>query len=95
MKRIWIAIFLITLAVGLCVYEQYEVKEFCDKMEVLSKNEDLSGIKEYWRKANDRIYIFSSHDTLHTEPSSVFTTCEDADISPSAINSSSARRIMK
>ena len=64
MKRIWIAIFLITLAVGLCVYEQYEVKEFCDKMEALSQNEDLSGIKEYWRKTNDRIYIFSSHDTL-------------------------------
>lgn len=64
MKRIWIAILLISLAVGLCVYEQYEVREFCNTMESLAQSEDLSGIKDYWRKHNDKIYIFSSHDML-------------------------------
>ena len=38
---------------------------------------------------------FSSHAALHTDPSSVFKTCEDAGISPSAISASSALRIMK
>lgn len=64
MKRIWIALLLIGLAVGLCIYEQYEVKEFCDEMERLIQNEDLSEIKDYWRAQNDKIYIFSSHDML-------------------------------
>ena len=33
-------------------------------MESLAQSEDLSGIKDYWRKHNDKIYIFSSHDML-------------------------------
>lgn len=64
MKRIWIALLLIGFAVGICIYEQYEVKEFCDEMERLVQSEDLTGIKDYWRKHNDKIYIFSSHDML-------------------------------
>lgn len=64
MKRIWIAILLIGLSVGLCIYEQSEVKEFCNEIDTLAQNEDLPGIKEYWKKHNDRIYVFSSHDML-------------------------------
>lgn len=64
MKRIWIAIALLVMAIGICVYEQIEIREFYDTMEALIQNEEPSQIQEYWREQNDRIYIFSSHDML-------------------------------
>ncbi len=64
MKKIWIAIFLLITAIGLCTYEQIFIEDFCDKVVYMCEQGDADGIRKLWNEKNDIIYIFSEHDMV-------------------------------
>lgn len=80
MKRIWIAIILIGIAGGLCIFEQIYIREFCDTIIEYSERQDIEGIKTYWAKHNDTIYIFSHHSTLDSLGESIYILDDTDDI---------------
>ncbi len=71
MKRLWIAIAIIGIAIFLCVGEQLYVKSFCDEMNIIVSSaqndpgkENIQKIKKYWDKKNDILYSICQHDML-------------------------------
>lgn len=72
MKRVWIAIALIFVSIILCLWEQMEIKSFCDTVAALTSEEKIKNfpsdsareIKKLWDEKNDTLYSFSQHDLL-------------------------------
>lgn len=64
MKRIWIGIALIVIAISLCTYEQVFIRSFCKDLDSYIAQGNTTKIVELWEDKNDIMYVFSSHDTL-------------------------------
>lgn len=68
MKRVWIAIILISTSLFFSIWEQNEIKGFYEKVntycESTNQKEAISNIKNLWKEKNDILYAFSQHDLL-------------------------------
>jgi hypothetical protein len=64
MKRLWIAITFLAIAVGLCTSEQIFIKNVYNTINQYVDSADVEGLQEYWDKNNNLIFSFSEHSVL-------------------------------
>lgn len=68
MKKIWIAIALISISLGLCIWEQNEISSFCNTVDAYCQsenyNQSVKEITKLWNEKNNTLYAFSQHDLL-------------------------------
>ncbi len=64
MKRIWIAIAFLTLAIGICTTEQIYLEKTYTTINQFVDEGKSDEIVQYWKKRNDILYAFSDHKVL-------------------------------
>lgn len=79
MKRIWIAIVFLAIAIGTGIGEQVYIEKTYTTINEMLDNEDTDELVDYWHRRNNIIYAFSDHKVLDTltEAINELETAED------------------
>lgn len=64
MKRIWIAVVLLSISIGICTAEQIYLERTYTQINKMVDEQNTDEIVEYWKKKNDILYAFSDHKVL-------------------------------